>query len=86
MIAHKTTFADARTALVIAFPPSRGYRGASTTIKDLSRHGLFSGHLGLTPEKSDAVRLIVAASMEGAAAYGKGSKAANRMNHHGLQG
>jgi len=65
--------------LVVAFPPQAGYRGASTTVQDLARHGLYPGHLGTTPTLKAAVRLIGAARMEISNASGSGNRARRRL-------
>ena len=65
--------------LAIAFPPHLGYFGATTTIADLSRHGIYSGHLGITPDKRAAVHLIVAVRLDSKRARGKGAKARRRL-------
>jgi hypothetical protein len=65
--------------LAVAFPPKCGFRGACTTIADVSRHGLYAGHLGLTPTKRAAVRLIIMAHMQNNEATGHGNRAKRRM-------
>jgi hypothetical protein len=67
--------------LAVAFPPQRGYRGACTTIGDLSRHGLYSGHLGITPDKASAVRLIVMVGLNSQRAHGHGNRALRRLRN-----
>lgn len=64
--------------LAVAFMPSAGYRGACTTVADVSRHGLNPFHLGTTPNKEAAVRLIAAAAMERMEGYGHGNRAWRR--------
>lgn len=64
------------TELAVAFPPSKGYHGAATTIADLDRHGLYSGHLGVTPTLQAAVSLITSRNLQ-SSSYGHGN-AANR--------
>lgn len=69
----------AEAYLAVAFPPQRGYRGACTTILDLHRLGLYPDHLGITPDKGAAVRLIVLVGLNSQRARGKGSKARRRL-------
>jgi hypothetical protein len=66
--------------LVLAFPPERGYKGACTTIRHLSQHGLTAHALGLTPTKAAAVKLIGLAAMERVKSDGKGTKATKRIH------
>jgi hypothetical protein len=65
-------------ALAIAFPPSEGFHGACTTIRDLNVHGIFAGHLGLTPSKQAAVRLIIRTRMQESESHGHGNEAIRR--------
>lgn len=66
--------------LAAAFPPYHGFRGACTTIRDLNRLGLYPGHLGITPDKASAVRLIVRAGLSSQRAHGNASKAMRRVH------
>lgn len=66
----------AATELAVAFPPDKGFRGACTTIADLDRYGLYSGHLGITPTLQAAVSLITLKNLQ-SSSYGHGN-AANR--------
>lgn len=67
--------------LAIAFPPRLGYRGACTTIADLSRHGLYAGHLGTTPNKKAAVHLIATVGLNSQRAHGHGNRAIRRIRN-----
>lgn len=69
----------AEALLAVAFPPHQGYRGACTTIADLCRHGLYRGHLGITPDKAAAVHLIVTVGLGSQRSRGKGSRARRRL-------
>jgi len=71
--------ANARNDLVVAFPPDKGYLGACTTVADLSRHGIYPGHLGTTPNKQAAVKLIHQANMEAMEGSGNGNEANRRL-------
>lgn len=68
--------------LAVAFPPHAGYRGAATTIADLSRHGLYRNHLGITPDKAAAVSLIVAVGMNSQRSRGRGNRFRRRLAGH----
>ena len=46
---------------------------------DLSRHGLFPGHVGITPTKRAAIRLMIERNMEAVVAMGKGENASRRL-------
>lgn len=65
--------------LACAFPPAMGLNGATTTIGDLSRHGLVRPLW--TPNKAAAVRLITDRNMEQAENSGHGNKAKRRMEN-----
>ena len=67
---------NANFTLACAFPPRNGLNGACTTIADLG-HGHRPDPI-FCPTKRSAVRLIVAANMAWACAYGHGNKAAKR--------
>ncbi len=69
----------AEAYLAVAFPPQRGYRGACTTIRDLDRLGLYPGHLGITPDKAAAVRLIVLVGLNSQRAHGHGNRFMRRL-------
>lgn len=66
--------------LACAFPPSLGYHGAGTTIADLNYfpwHHPLRSVMGVN--KRDAVRLIVAKSMQQYEGFGKGAKSKARI-------
>lgn len=67
----------AEAMLAISFPPDRGYHGATTTIADLSNHGL--PRPGFIGSKFEAVNLIVRVNLGRNRARGLGSKARRRL-------
>ncbi len=76
--ARLSSVVPARIGLACAFPPMSGFRGAETSVADLSKHGLV--HPLFTPDKRSAVALIVERNMESNVAIGNGNKAARRQN------
>lgn len=65
----------ARTLLAIAFPPSKGLRGALTRLCDLARPNY---RTPLLFGRKEAAKLVLRANMEQAEASGHGNRAGRR--------